>query len=428
MQVTISAQGPLQGTVQVPGDKSISHRAAILGALAEGETTIEGFLPGDDCLATVTCLRQLGVPIIVDGQTVQIQGVGLTGLREPEDVLNCGNSGTTARLLLGVLAAQPFSAVLTGDASLRQRPMGRVTEPLRSFGAHIVGRQQGQLLPLTCLPGKIRGGCYRSPVASAQVKSALLLAGLFSSGMTQVSEPYLSRDHTERLLACLGADISVQGTTVTLQGSARLRGRLLQVPGDLSAAAYFLVAASIVPGSELLLPNVGINPSRTGLLTVLQAMGGKLQLLNRREINGEPRADLLVRSAPLRGVEISGALIPKLIDELPVLAAAALFAGGKTIIRDAQELRVKETDRLAAVAEEFSKLGAVITPTADGLIIDGPQQLQGGTVDSRGDHRMAMSLAVAALRAAAPVTITGAEAVAISYPHFWETLQSLQRS
>ena len=202
MQVKISAQGPLQGTVQVPGDKSISHRAAILGALAEGETTIEGFLPGDDCLATVTCLRQLGVPIIVDGQTVQIQGVGLTGLREPEDVLNCGNSGTTARLLLGVLAAQPFSAVLTGDASLRQRPMGRVTEPLRSFGAHIVGRQQGQLLPLTCLPGKIRGGCYRSPVASAQVKSALLLAGLFSSGMTQVSEPYLSRDHTERLLAC----------------------------------------------------------------------------------------------------------------------------------------------------------------------------------------------------------------------------------
>ncbi|HZK23886.1 MAG TPA: 3-phosphoshikimate 1-carboxyvinyltransferase [Oscillospiraceae bacterium] len=428
MLMTIAGQGALQGAVQVPGDKSISHRAAIIGALATGETRIEGFLSAEDCLATLTCLRQLGVPITVSDTTVQIQGVGLTGLREPEGVLDCGNSGTTARLLLGVLAAQQFSTVITGDDSLRQRPMGRVTEPLLLFGARISGGRQAQLLPLTCHPAAMRAGHYRTPVASAQVKSALLLAGLFNSGETQISEPHQSRDHTERLFAYFGAGIKMQGTTVCLQGPAQLTGRLVQVPGDLSAAAFFLVAASIVPGSEVVLHNVGINPSRAGILNVLQAMGGDLQLFNQREVGGEPIADLRVRSADLHGVEISGALIPKLIDELPILAVAALFAKGRTTIKDAQELRVKETDRLAAVAEEFSKLGAVITPTADGLVINGAQHLSGGTVHSRGDHRMVMSLAIAALRAAEPVTIIGADAVAVSYPHFWQTLQGIQRN
>ncbi|MCR3921946.1 MAG: 3-phosphoshikimate 1-carboxyvinyltransferase [Firmicutes bacterium] len=426
MQVTIDGRIALQGEVLVPGDKSISHRAAIFAALAEGESEIRGFLTGEDCLSTLACLHQLGVAITRDKTTVRIQGVGLTGLREAENVLDCGNSGTTARLLLGVLAGQPFFSVLTGDASLRKRPMARVTEPLIAMGANIMGRAGGTLLPLAIVGGSLQPSHYHTPVASAQLKSAILLAGLYAEGETMVVEPEQSRDHTERMLAAFGADVSVAATAVTLHGQPRLQGRLVQVPGDISSAAFFLVAASIVPASDVLVRNVGINPSRTGILEVLQAMGATLTLYNEREESGEPVADIRVQSAQLTGVELSGALIPRLIDEIPIIVVAALFANGQTIIRDAQELRVKETDRIAAVVEEFAKLGASIIATEDGFVIEGGQQVHGGVVNSRGDHRIAMSLSIAALRATSPVTVEDAHCVAISYPRFWETIKTLQ--
>lgn len=422
----ITGKGPLRGEITVPGDKSVSHRAVIFGALAEGITEISGFLNGEDCLSTVACFRRLGVSADVAGTDVRVHGVGLQGLREPDDVLDCGNSGTTARLLLGVLAGQPFHAVLTGDGSLRQRPMGRVAEPLRRMGAVIAGRGGGKLLPLSVSGGILQPFSYASPVASAQVKSAVLLAGLFAEGETSVTEPEKSRDHTERMLSAFGASVRVDGNTVTVRGKPSLKGRVVRVPGDISSAAFFLVAGSIVPGSDLVVRNVGVNPTRTGILDVLQEMGADLELLNKRDESGEPVADIRVRAARLRGVEIGGGVIPRLIDELPVLAVAALFAQGKTVVRDAEELRVKETDRIAAVAEEFAKLGASVLPTEDGFVIEGGQELTGGMAHSRGDHRIAMSLSVAALRADAPVTIGDPACVAVSYPGFWDTISRLQ--
>ena len=425
MSVKIWGAGPLQGAITVPGDKSVSHRAVILGALAAGVTEITGFLTGEDCLSTVACLRQLGVPVDVEGTTVRVEGVGLAGLREAENVLDAGNSGTTARLLMGVLAGQPFYSVLTGDGSLRKRPMARVADPLRQMGAEILGRQGGKLMPLSVRGGNLAPVEYQSPVASAQVKSAVLLAGLFADGVTAVTEPEKSRDHTERMLAAFGAEVEVNGNKVRVQGKPTLLGRPVRVPGDISSAAFFLVAASIVPDSDLIVRNVGINPTRTGMIDVLLEMGANLEMMNEREESGEPVADIRVRAAQLRGVEIGGELIPRLIDELPVLAVAGMFAAGKTVVRDAQELRVKETDRIAAVVEEFSTLGAMITATEDGFMIAGGAPLQGGDVSSHGDHRIAMSLCVAALMAKAPVTLQNPACVAISYPAFFETLRVL---
>ncbi|MHB1254970.1 MAG: 3-phosphoshikimate 1-carboxyvinyltransferase, partial [Dethiobacteraceae bacterium] len=388
MKVVIEGSGPIRGEITVPGDKSISHRALILGALAEGETVISGFLAGEDCLSTADCLRKLGVSIAVQASNVQVAGVGLYGLREPATILDCGNSGTTARLLLGILAGQPFYSVLTGDGSLRQRPMSRVVEPLRRMGAAIWGRNQGKLLPLSVQGGVMRALEYVSPLASAQVKSAVLLAGLYAQGITAVREPEKSRDHSERMLAAFGATIEVEGNLVRLQGQPKLQGQAVRVPGDISSAAFFLVAASIIPGSDLIVRNVGVNPTRTGVLDVLREMGAALELLNERLESGEPVADIRVQSADLRGVEIGGEIIPRLIDELPILAVAAMFAAGETYVRDAAELRVKETDRIAAVAEEFGKLGAAITPLADGFVVSGGRQLSAAITDSRGDHRI----------------------------------------
>lgn len=425
MSVKIQGTGRLRGEVSVPGDKSVSHRAVIFGALAEGRTEIEGFLLGEDCLSTVACMRQLGATIHVNGETVSVDGVGLTGLKEPDNILDAGNSGTTARLLLGVLAGQPFYTVLTGDGSLRRRPMGRVTKPLLQMGAVISGRAGGGLLPLSVQGRHLTPTTYTSPVASAQVKSAVLLAGLFAEGETTVTEPEKSRDHTERMLAAFGAAVDVKGNSVTVTGRPKLRGRTVRVPGDISSAAFFLVAASIVPGSDLLVHNVGINRTRTGILDVLTEMGADLEYINVREESGEPVADIRVKAAPLHGVEIGGEIIPRLIDELPVLAVAALFAEGETVVRDAAELRVKETDRISAMTEELSSLGADIKARDDGFIIKGGRLLTDGSVKSHDDHRVAMSLCIAALGAGITVDLDSPGCIAISYPNFLETIKTL---
>ncbi len=425
MSFTIKAAGPLCGEITVPGDKSISHRAVILGALAEGETVIEGFLDGEDCLSTVSCLSSLGVEIVVDGTNVSVKGAGLDGLRESGNILDAGNSGTTARLLLGVLAGQPFYTVLTGDSSLRSRPMKRVTTPLTMMGAKITGRQDGSLLPLSVAGGTLSPLRYSSPVASAQIKSAVLLAGLFAAGETIVIEPTKSRDHTERMLAAFGAAVNSDHREVIVCGRPHLRGQTVRVPGDISSAAFFLVAASIVPGSDLIIRNVGINPTRTGILDVLKEMGADLEKLDSRVESGEPVADIRVRHAALRGIEIGGDIIPRLIDELPVLAVAALFAEGNTVVRDAAELRVKESDRIAVMTAELGALGADINARDDGFIVRGGRPLVGAAVKSRGDHRAAMSLCVAALGAKSPVNLDCTECIAVSYPGFIETLQNL---
>jgi len=427
LSIVLGEGGPLRGEVTVPGDKSISHRAVLFGALATGQTRIEGFLAGEDCLSTVACVRQLGVQVAVEGNTVLVDGVGLDGLREPADVLDAGNSGTTARLLLGVLAAQPFYSVLTGDASLCRRPMARVTAPLTLMGGHFWGRDGGKLLPLSVQGGQLRPLEYSSPVASAQVKSAVLLAGLFAEGETVVREPEKSRDHTERMLPAFGASVETAGNEVRIKGRPQLQGRLVRVPGDISSAAFFLVAASIVPGSDLLLCNVGVNPTRTGVLDVLREMGADLSVLNLREESGEPVADIRVRYAALRGVEIGGGIIPRLIDELPVLAVAAAHARGTTVVRDAAELRVKESDRVAVITEELSKLSVQIEARADGFVVQGGKNLSGGRVASYGDHRIAMSLCIAALTASSHVTLDEAACIAVSYPAFLETLNALRR-
>ncbi len=430
--LTLSPVTGLRGQVSIPGDKSISHRALMLGSLAEGETTIQGLLLGEDPRSTAACFRALGADISeLNPERVRIKGIGLGQLQEPADVLDAGNSGTTLRLMLGILASHAgrFFAV-TGDGSLRSRPMGRVVDPLRQMGAAIWGRAGGKLAPLAVQGGSLKGIHYHSPVASAQVKSCLLLAGLMAEGTTQVTEPALSRDHSERMLRAFGAEIhvDVEAKTVAVAGGSRLVGQAVLVPGDISSAAFWLVAGSIVPESELLLQNVGLNPTRTGVLQVLQEMGAEIQIENRREMAGEPLGDLRVRSAHLRGCTIGGDLIPTLIDEIPVLAVAAAFAEGVTVIRDAAELRVKESDRLAAMAQELSRMGANVTEQADGLEIKGGIPLQGAEVESHEDHRIAMSLMVAALGAKGSTTLRGADCARISYPDFIPTLQRLTGS
>jgi 3-phosphoshikimate 1-carboxyvinyltransferase len=418
----------LVGTLRVPGDKSISHRALMLGALAEGETLIEGLLPGEDPCSTAACLRQLGAEISpIDSTLVSVRGVGLGNFKEADDILNAGNSGTTMRLMLGLLSAQPgLFSCMTGDASLRSRPMDRVLKPLAAMGAEIWGRQGGRRAPLAIRGRALQSFHYQSPVASAQVKSAILLAGLLIDGETSVTEPTRSRDHSERMLAAFGARVTQAGNTATVHGSAQLIGQRVIVPGDISSAAFWLVAASIVPDSELCLLNVGLNPTRTGVLDVLLEMGADIVIENQRETCGEIVGDLRVRSATLKGCTIGGDLIPRLVDEIPILAVAACAAQGKTVIRDAAELRVKESDRLAVVACELGKLGAAIEEFPDGLVILGEQSLQGAEVQSYGDHRIAMSLAIAGLIARGTTTIAEPTCATVSYPNFFVDLERIR--
>jgi 3-phosphoshikimate 1-carboxyvinyltransferase len=419
----------LRGRIRVPGDKSISHRALMLGAIAQGETQIQGLLLGEDPRSTAACFRALGAEISeLNTELVTVKGIGLGNFQEPINVLDAGNSGTTMRLMLGLLASHPgrFFTV-TGDSSLRSRPMSRVVKPLQQMGAQIWGRKGNTLAPLAIQGQALQPIHYHSPIASAQVKSCILLAGLNTEGQTTVTEPALSRDHSERMLRAYGAELSIDPDTnsVTITGGAKLYGQTVIVPGDISSAAFWLVAGAIVPGSDLVVENVGVNPTRTGILEALALMGADIQLENQREVAGEPVADIRVRSGGLKSCTIAGDIIPRLIDEIPILAVAAAFAEGTTIIRDAEELRVKESDRITVMAQQLNKMGAKITELPDGMEITGGTPLVGAEVDSHTDHRIAMSLAIAALNATGTTTIHRAEAAAISYPNFTNTLREI---
>lgn len=417
----------LRGDISVPGDKSISHRAVIIGALAEGETVAENFSAGEDCLSTIDCYRKLGIEITgPQGGVVRIAGRGLDGLREPGDILDAGNSGTTMRLSLGILAGQPFFSVITGDNSLRRRPMARVTDPLKRMGAVIEGRKGGSCAPLAVRGGPLKAVAHISPVASAQVKSAILLAGLFADGQTSVTEPYRSRDHTEIMLKYFGAAPGIEGNTVYIDGRPQLTGKKIRVAGDISSAAFLLTAAALAPGSDLTIRGLGINPTRSGIIDVLEMMGADIRIFNLREDGGEPVADIRVRYAGrLRGVKIGGEMIPRLIDEIPVLAVAAAAAEGKTVIRDAAELKVKESNRIAAVARLLSGFGADVAELEDGLMIRGGRVFAGCFCDSHGDHRIAMAAAVAGLTAKGTTVVRGAECIEVSFPGFSELLKGV---
>jgi 3-phosphoshikimate 1-carboxyvinyltransferase len=418
------------GTVSVPGDKSVSHRAALLGALADGLTEVQGFLEGEDCLGTLRAVAALGAEVARKGPGhFVIQGVGLDGLAEPGDIVDCGNSGTTARLLVGVLAGQPFATVLTGDESLRRRPMERVMEPLTRMGARVVGRRGGARLPLAIAGARpLHPIRHVSPVASAQVKSAVLLAGLFASGPVDVVEPARSRDHTERILTAFGGEVHVDGETVTVVPGRRLAGRLCRVPGDISSAAFFLVAGAAAPDGAVTVRGVGVNPTRTGALDILGAMGARVDI-STREGDGEPMADLRVSPGALRGAEVGGSLVPRAIDEMPILAVAAACAEGATVVRDAAELRVKESDRIRALASELGKMGVAIEERPDGFRVAGRSPgvppLRGARVSSWGDHRLAMALVVAGLLADGPSLVEGIDCIATSYPDFVATCRAL---
>jgi 3-phosphoshikimate 1-carboxyvinyltransferase len=428
----LNGGGSLRGSVRVPGDKSISHRALLFGAIAVGETRIEGLLPAEDPLSTAACLRAMGVDVseIRAGEPVTVQGVGLDGFQEPGDVLDCGNSGTTMRLMLGLLAGRAGRHfVLTGDGSLRGRPMRRVGAPLAQMGAVIHGRKDGNFAPLAVLGQPLRGATIHTQVASAQVKSAILLAALTAEGSTTVIEPVQSRDHSERMLRAFGAQLEVGGpglTQVTVTPGASLSGQTVVVPSDISSAAFWLVAGAITPGAELTVENVGLNPSRTGILEVLEQMGARITVLNQRDVAGEPVGDLQVRHGPLRPFAIGAELIPRLVDEIPVLAVAACCADGVSRVSGAEELRVKETDRLAVMARQLGAMGARIEEFDDGMAISGVTELKGASVDSETDHRVAMSLAVASLVASGTTTLHRPEAAAVSYPGFWDDLQPLR--
>lgn len=429
MEMQVKQVRAINGKITVPGDKSISHRAVMLGALASGTTEVEGFLMGADCLSTVNCLRLLGVPVKLAEDKVTVIGCGGKDLQVPDSVLDTGNSGTTTRLLMGILASQPgMYAVLSGDSSLNRRPMDRVTRPLRRMGAEILGRDDAALLPVTVVGRELTGLTYHTPVASAQVKSAILLAGLRAKGYTTVVEPSLSRDHTERMLQAFGVRLERQGTAVTLAGGQTLTGQTIKVPGDISSAAFFMVAALVVADGSLTIKNVGINPTRSGIIDALRQMGAGITLENPRKYGYEEVADIKVESSSLRAAEFGGELIPRMIDEIPALAVAALAARGKTVIRDAAELRVKESDRITMLARELRKLGAEITERPDGMEITGGRALTGTTVTSYGDHRLAMALAVAGLAARGVTIVSGVECVTVSFPGFQDLLRSVIES
>jgi 3-phosphoshikimate 1-carboxyvinyltransferase len=427
---TIKACQRLEGEVVLPGDKSISHRAAILNSLAKGEAQIGNFPPGADCVSTVRCLRALGVKIgknrSPDSPTLLVSGTGVDGLKEAANVLDAQNSATTMRLLGGLLASQPFLSVIAGDASLRNRPMGRLIEPLRLMGAQVWGRGRDSFAPLVIKGRKLQGIDFTLPVPSAQIKSAILLAGLFARGNTVLHQKILSRDHTERMLRQMGASLESKGNSVSLLPlTSPLVPLDLRVPGDISSAAYFLVAAAIHPNARIVIRDCGINPTRTGIIDILLAMGARLRIDHERLEAGEPLADIMVESSELRGIEVGGDIIPRLIDEIPVLAVAGCVAKGKTVIKDAGELRVKESDRIATVVNELSRLGAKIEPLPDGMVIHGGTLLSGTEVDSHFDHRLAMSLAIAGLIARKETIIKHAQVAEVSYPAFWQTLRQI---
>lgn len=417
----------LRGEVRVPGDKSISHRSVMFGAISEGNTEIYNFLQGADCLSTISCFRKMGIEIENDGDKVVVHGKGMRGLKRPDLVLDCGNSGTTTRLISGILAAQDFDVTLTGDASIQKRPMGRIIEPLSLMGADITSVNGNGCAPLRITGRRLHGIHYTSKVASAQVKSAILLAGLYGEGKTRVTEPYVSRNHSEIMLKYFGADVRTEGTTAVVQPAKELYGNVVRVPGDISSAAFFICAGLMIPNSEILIRNVGINPTRNGILKVCRDMGADIRLLDKYDGDGEPAADILVKSSSLHGTAISGEMIPTLIDELPVIAAMACFAKGETVIRDAAELKVKESNRLEVMVNSLTAMGADVTETEDGMIIRGGNMLHGAVIDSRLDHRIAMTFAIAGLCAQGETEVLGAECVNISYPDFYRDLERLRR-
>ena len=417
---------PLKGELTIPGDKSISHRAVMLGAISQGTTSVTNFLRGADCLSTISCFRKMGIAIEENPTEILIHGKGLHGLSAPETVLDVGNSGTTMRLLSGILAGQDFSSSLTGDASIRKRPMKRVITPLSLMGASIESIPGNGCAPLAIQGMPLSGIHYQSPVSSAQVKSCVLLAGLYADSTTKVTEPFVSRNHSELMLRSFGAEIQTEGTTVSVQPDPLLTGQKVEVPGDISSAAYFIAAGLLIPGSEILIKNVGINPTRDGILRVCRAMGADIEILNEQEHCGELTADLLVRHSALKGTVIEGGMIPTLIDELPVIAVMAAFAEGTTIIRDAQELKVKESNRLDIIVHHLKEMGADVTPAPDGMIIRGGKPLTGAVLDSHMDHRIAMSFAIAAMAGNGETEILNSDCVSISYPDFYADLRRLQ--
>lgn len=423
----------LKGEITVPGDKSISHRSIMLGAIARGTTEITNFLTGADCLATISCFRKMGIEIDCRPSSILVHGKGLHGLTAPDGVLDVGNSGTTTRLMSGILAGQDFSCVLAGDDSLNQRPMARIMTPLNSMGAHIASVNDNGCAPLKIEPGHLRSIAYQSPVASAQVKSAILLAGLYGDGETSVTEPALSRNHTELMLQSFGASVSAAmhpdgSATAYVHACEELYGQQIFVPGDISSAAYFIAAGLLVPGSELLVKNVGTNFTRAGFLDVCKAMGADITRVNETFLGGEGRADILVRSSHLKGATIEGDIIPALIDEIPILAVMAANAEGTTVIKDAAELKVKETDRIATVTENLKAMGCNITPTNDGMIIEGGLPLSGARIHSHMDHRIAMAFAIAGLTAKGETVIEDSQCVDVSYPEFFEVVERISNT
>lgn len=424
MDKVISSKTGLNGRIKIPGDKSISHRAVMFGSLAKGDTVITGFLRGDDCMSTISCFKKLGIDIEVTDDRVVVHGKGLKGLTAPKELLDVGNSGTTIRLISGILAAQEFNSILNGDASIQKRPMKRVINPLSQMGADIESTNDGYA-PLKIYGRKLKAMEYTMPVASAQVKSAILLASLFAEGTTIINEPVASRDHTEIMLNYFGANINNDNGVITSTPVQELYGKDLEVPGDISSAAFFMVAGLIVPNSHIIIENVGINPTRTGIIDALRSMGGYVEVLNERMSGGELVGDIEVKTSKLKATTLEGSIIPRMIDEIPVFAVAALCAEGTTFVNDATELKVKESNRIATMSQELGKMGVVIEETDDGMIIKGNQKIKGGTVYSHLDHRVAMSCAIAALIAEDNTTITDADCVGISFPNFYELLENL---
>jgi len=426
--LTITPAKSLQGEISLPGDKSISHRAIILASIARGISVIRGWQRGKDCMATLSILKMMGIEVREEKDKLIIKGRGLTGLKEPTDILNCENSGTTMRLLAGLLSAQVFYSVLSGDSSLRRRPMRRVIGPLERMGAKIFGRENGQFPPLSIIGSNLKGIDYSLPIPSAQVKSCLLLAGLYARGTTSITEPYRSRDHTERMLKFLGVELEIDNLTVKVEGGASLVGREISVPGDISAAAFF-IGGAIIKNSQVKILNVGLNPTRRGFIDVLLQMGADIRILNLREECGEKIGDIEIKGgATLKGILIRGEMIPRVIDEIPILAVVACFARGKTVIKDASELRVKETDRIKAITMELRKMGAQIEEKKDGIIIEGTGKLKGCQCQSYKDHRIAMALVIAGLAARGKTEIVAPECIETSFPGFEDILRKVVRN
>jgi 3-phosphoshikimate 1-carboxyvinyltransferase len=423
VKLILSKTSKINGEIKVSGDKSITHRGLIVGSISEGITILKDYSTCDDCMATMEIMKKLGINILKNKATIRIEGTGLHGLKEPGDVLDCKNSGTSMRLLSGLLSGQNFFSVLTGDSSLLRRPMKRIIEPLNLMGAKISGRENDQFAPLTIKGGNLKAIDYKLEVASAQVKSAILLASLYAEGNSSVTEPAQSRDHTERILNLYGAKIGSSKNKITLKEKNELKGKEISIPGDISSAAFFLVLASIIKGSRLLIKNVGINPTRIGIIEVLKSMGADISIKNERNKNYEPVADLLVKASKLKSIKMFGKVIPKVIDELPILAVAATQAEGVTEIKDAQELRVKETDRIYAIAAGLKKMGAKVEEKPDGLIIEGPSRLKGDICESFDDHRIGMALAIAGVLAEGKTQLLESECIDVSFPEFTTILR-----